>query len=212
MSFIGDIVGGLIGAHSAKKATEAQSQSAREANDLQKYMYDTSRADTAPYREAGAGALGQIQALLKNPNSITKSPDYKFGLDQGTGALENSATSRGMTYSGAQAKALQRYGNDYAGTKLDQTYNRLAQVAGIGQSGVNNTTLAGGNYANNAGQNMIGVGNAQAANALARGSAYGNALNGTLAYGQRNGWFGGGGTPDPNLAGFGGTAADPWFG
>jgi hypothetical protein len=206
MSFLapiaGAVLGGVIGADSARKATHAQQDEARAANELQKYMYDTNRADTAPYREAGSNALSQIQALLKNPSSVAKQPDYQFGLNQGSKALQNSATARGMTYSGQQAKALQRYGNDYAGSKLDQTYNRLAQVAGIGQSGVNGSALVGGNYANNAGQNMIGIGNAGAVNALARGSAYGNALNQTSAYGDRNNWWGGSG--GANGASFGG--------
>lgn len=191
MSFIGDIVGGVIGADSARKATNAQRDSAREANELQRYMFDQQRADTQPYRDAGSSALTQIQALLKNPNSVKKQPGYQFGIQEGTNALENSATARGMTYSGAQAKALQRFGNDYGTSKIDQTYNRLSNLAGLGQVGVNPSS--GMNYANQVGGNMLGVGNAQAAGAIARGSAYGNALNSTLAYGDRNGWFTGGG-------------------
>jgi hypothetical protein len=189
MSFVGDIVSSLISADATKDATASQEQSAREANALQRYMFDTQRNDTEPYRKAGATALTQIQALLKSPNSIRNSADYKFGLGEGVNALENSATARGMTYSGAQTKALQRFGQNYAGTKLDQTFNRLASVAGLGQTGVGQAGAAGGAYANNVGNNLMGVGNAQAANALARGSAYGNAINSAIAYGDRAGWF-----------------------
>lgn len=209
MSFVGDIVGSLINASATRSAAKRQSNSAREANDLQRYIFDQQRADTAPYRAAGTDALSQIQALLKNPNSVRRDPGYRFGLNEGVGALENSATARGMTYSGAQAKALQRFGNDYANTKLDQTYNRLSNIAGLGQIGTN--PGPGQNYANNVGNNMIGIGNAQAANSLARGSAYGNALNSTLAYGQRAGWFGGaqpgsfGPSLDPFFSGTGGS-------
>jgi hypothetical protein len=189
----GAIVGGVLQSRSAGKAAKAQSQSAAEANALQKYMFDQQRKDTAPYRKAGASALTQIQALLKNPSRVTREPGYQFGIDQGVNALENSASARGMTYSGAQAKALQQFGNDYGTTKIDQTYNRLSNIAGLGQVGVN--PVSGMNYANNVGSNMLGVGNAQAAAQIAKGSAYGNALNAGLAYGDRNGWFrsGGGG-------------------
>ncbi len=183
------LIGGALQKRSADKATRAQQDSAREANALQRYMYDTTRADTAPYRKAGTTALTQIQALLKNPNSIRNTADYKFGMGEGINALENSATARGMTYSGAQSKALTRFGQNYAGTKLDETYNRLAGVAGIGQTGVNQAGAAGGAYAANVGNNLIGMGNAGAANALAKGSAYSNALNGVVAYGDRAGWF-----------------------
>ncbi len=219
MSFVGDIAGALIGKRSADKATRAQQDSAREANELQRYMYDTTRADTAPYRAAGTQALTQLQALLKSPNSIRNSADYKFGMSEGVNALENSATARGMTYSGPQSKAITRFGNDYAATKLGETYNRLANVAGFGQTGVNQAGAAGSNYANQAGANIIGMGNAGAANALAKGSAYSNALNGVVAYGDREGWFkptqpgwgrgtGGAGSTGP----WGGTPIDPWYG
>ena len=206
----GAVIGGLMNRGSTNKAVDAQQAASDAANETQRYMFDQQRADTQPYRDAGSSALTQIQALLKNPNSVTKQPGYQFGMQQGVNALENSATSRGMTYSGQQAKALTQFGNDYGSSKIDQTYNRLSNLAGLGQVGVD--PRAGANYATQAGNNMIGVGNAQAAGALARGSAYGNALNSTLAYGDRAGWFKGGGSPDPNLSGFGGTAADPWFG
>lgn len=189
MSFVGDIVGGLIGADSAEDATAAQTYGAEQANALQRYMFDTTRKDTEPYRKAGADALTQIQRLLKYPTSVTKQPGYQFGIREGTNALENSASARGMTYSGAQAKALQQFGNDYGTSKIDQTYNRLSNLAGIGQVGNSQAGAAGMNYANQVGANNIGIGNAQAAGAIARGSAYGNALNAGLAYGDRNGWF-----------------------
>ena len=206
----GTVINGLLNRKSSKDAVNAQTQASDQANETQRYMFDQQRADTQPYRDAGSSALTQIQALLKNPNSVTKQPGYRFGIQEGTNALENSATARGMTYSGAQAKALQRFGNDYGTSKIDQTYNRLSNLAGIGQVGVN--PMSGMNYANQVGGNMLGAGNAQAAGAIANGSAYGNMLNSGIAYGDRNGWFSGGAKADPNLAGFGGTPADPWFG
>ena len=212
-AFLAATVGGsLLNRKSSKDAVNAQSASADQANELQRYMFDQQRADTQPYRDAGTSALGQIQKLLKDPRSVTKDPGYLFGLGEGRNALENSATARGMTYSGAQAKALQRFGNDYASSKIDQTYNRLSNLAGIGQVGVN--PEPGMNYANNVGANMLGVGNAQGAGAIARGSAYGNALNSGLAYGDRNGWFSGGGGgssfggPLDNFYGGNGTSGD----
>ncbi|MBK6865536.1 MAG: hypothetical protein IPG91_19495, partial [Ideonella sp.] len=114
-----------------------------------------------PYREAGTSALAGIQALLKDPSSITTMPDYQFGFDQGSKALQNSATARGTTYSGQQAKALQRYGNDYAGTKLGESFNRLASLAGIGQTATSQTNALGQNYANSTANNITDAGNAR---------------------------------------------------
>jgi hypothetical protein len=47
-------------AGASKAATEAQLQAAREANELQKYMYDTTRADQEPWRNAGVSGLDMI--------------------------------------------------------------------------------------------------------------------------------------------------------
>lgn len=179
-NLLGNLGGGLINSYTAGKASDAQVNSAQAANALLKYMYDQSRADQAPYRQAGTSALAGIQRLLKDPSSITAMPDYKFGLDQGTKALENSASARGMTYSGQQAKALTKYGNDYANSKLDSSYNRLAGIAGIGQVATNNTGALGANYANNAASNLTDMGNARGAGYIGQSNAWGNAIGGAL--------------------------------
>ena len=154
-------------------------------------MYDTTRADNMPALQARNGALEQIQALLKNPGRITSQPGYQFGLDQGTKTLNNGAAARGMTYSGQQGKALQQFGQDYAGTKLDQSYNRLSNLAGLGQTGAGTIANAGANYAGQVGNNLTAQGSANGAVSLANGNALAGAFNGLSAYGQRQGWWGG---------------------
>lgn len=170
--------GALYGNYSNNKAADAANAGLESSNALQKYMYDQTRADYKPYRQAGYDALSQIQGLLSDPSAITKQADYQFGLQQGTNALNSGAASRGMTYSGAQQKALQRYGQDYAGTKLNESYNRLAGIAGIGQQATGSTTAAGSNYANNVGNALQTAGNNQA------GAYVGNAQNWMNAFGQ----------------------------
>ncbi len=191
MSFISDIFGAKMGADSAGYAARLQSDAANHATDLQSQQYQQTRADNAPLLASRNDALSQIQNLLKNPQGITNDPGYQFGMDQGTRALNSGAASRGMTYSGAAGKALTRFGNDYAGTKLDASYNRLSNLAGMGQVGANNNAQAGMNYANNAGNNIMGAANAGGAAAMSGARGWGNALNSVSAYGQRNGWFGG---------------------
>ena len=122
--------------------------------------------------------MSQIQALLKDPSSVAQQPGYQFGLNEGTKALNAGAAAKGMTYSGAQGKALQRYGQDYAGTKLNESYNRLSNLAGLGQVGATGSANAAGQYGQAVGQNLTGMGNA-------RGSAFASAANGwTNALGQ----------------------------
>ncbi len=182
-----DLLGGALANRSANKALDAQSAAAQEANALQKYMYDTTRADYAPFREAGYTALGQLQNLLQNPGQVRQDPGYMFQRNEGMRALNANAAARGMTYSGAQAKALQSFGNDYATTKLNESYNRLASIAGIGQQATGSVANAGQNYAGNVGNNLIGMGNAGAAAALMRGSTYQNMLGslGALNWGSQ---------------------------
>lgn len=180
-----NLLSGYLGQRASGKAADAQLASGREANDLMRYMYETSRTDNAPFRQAGLTALQGIQNLLANPNAIREQPDYQFGFDQGTKALANSAASRGMTYSGAQAKALQRFGQDYAGSKLNESYNRLASIAGIGQQATRDNNAAGQSYAANAGQNITGMGNARAGAYIGGANSWSNAIGNALnAYTQ----------------------------
>ena len=177
----------LIGSNMAGNAL---SDATGKANDLQRYMYDTTRADNMPALTARNNALTQIQGLLSDPSSLTKDPGYAFGLNQGQKTLANGAAARGMTYSGAQGKALQRYGQDYAGTKLDQSVNRLTSLANVGQAGASTIANAGGNYANQTANNLTALGDANAAKYMVNSNAIGNAVNGLTAYGQKQGWWG----------------------
>lgn len=64
----GAIIGaGVLGAgasvYSGKKAADASAKGAKQSADVQRYMYDTTREDTAPYREVGASALNQLARL-----------------------------------------------------------------------------------------------------------------------------------------------------
>jgi hypothetical protein len=125
---VGAIGGALITSDASKSASNKQSDAGRYAADMQWKMYDQTRQDQAPYREAGYGALAQLQQLLglggdKNAanygmltrqftgENLQSDPGYQFGLNQGTTALQHSAAARGGLYSGATMKALERYGH-----------------------------------------------------------------------------------------------------
>lgn len=179
----GAILGGVIASSGSKSAANTQAAAADQANATQKQMFDQTRTDQTPYREAGYSALDQIQNLLKNPGDVTKQPGYQFGMDQGTRAVNAGAAASGMTYSGAAGKELTRFGQDYAGTKLNESYNRLANVAGLGQVAVNGQNNQ--NYANNVGNNMIGASNARAGSSMYQGQQWGNTLNQLGAMGSR---------------------------
>ena len=177
--------GAAIGAIGSNKAAKSQQAAASSANQLQWDMYQQNREDLTPYREAGGNALARIQALLQNPQAVSQEPGYQFGMGEGTKAIERSAAGRGGLYSGATLKALQRFGQDYAGTKTNELFNRYASVAGIGQTATNQTGMYGQNYAQNAGNNMVGVGNARAGSYMNQGANWQNAINQMAAFGQQ---------------------------
>ncbi len=211
MSWVAAAVVGsaVIGSSAASSAAGKQAGAAKDANALQKYQYDTTREDQAPYREAGYDALKQLTAF-QEPSmrgvDVMSEPGYQFGLQEGLNNVQNTAAARGGLYSGNALKALTQYGNDYATTKYGDAWNRmqtqsgnrwnrLAGLAGIGQTANQQVQSAGANYANAAGNNMMGAANAQGAAGMARGDIWGNALGqiGSIA-GRRTGnpgqaWF-----------------------
>lgn len=174
---IGNLINTGVGLWATNKASDAQQASAREANALAKYMYDTTRTDNMPALEARNAGLTGYQNLLQNPGQITSDPGYQFGFQQGQAGYDNSGAARGMRLSGAQAKALTRFGNDYGQTKFNESLNRYGNLAGLGQTGTSTIAGAGQNYANTAGQNITGAGNAAASGYI--GGA--NAISGGIS-------------------------------
>ena len=93
------------------------------------------------------------------------SPAYQFQLQQGQQAAQRAAAAGGVTGSGGTMKALNRYAQDYAGTAFQNAanlynqqqqlqFNRLATLAGMGQSAATTAGQAGigaAEYAGNAG-------------------------------------------------------------
>lgn len=188
---IGPLVSAGTQIYGANQASNAMADATNKANELQRYVYDTNRTDNMPALTARNSALEQMQALLKDPSTLTSQPGYAFGLNEGTKSLNSGAAARGMTYSGAQGKALTRYGQDYAGTKLNDSFNRLSALAGSGQAGAGQISQAGQNYGQQVGANITNQGNANAMPWLVGSNAVADGINGLTAYGQRKNWWGG---------------------
>ena len=183
-------------AEATKIASDATASAQKYSTDIQKQMYDQTRADQAPWRQTGVNALagltvgmvpnGALMAPYQDQKKFTLAdfeadPGYNFRLSEGVNALDKSAASRGMLFSGAQGKALTRYGqdvgsNEYANaynryqseyqdnynrynTNQTNQFNRLASVAGVGQTANSALQSAGTNYANAAGNNAMAAAN-----------------------------------------------------
>lgn len=216
-AIVGGIGGAIINSKSADKAADAQSRSAsesnqtlltseREARAYQEKLDARAYADQTPYREAGVNALGKLAGAADFTGAnLTSEPGYQFGLAEGNRALTNSAAARGGLLSGAALKASTKYAQDYASTKYNDAFsrdaqnkNRLATLAGIGQTSVGQTSNAGASLGSSVasgmmgtasaiGGNLIGAGNARASSYLASGNALSNGLNqGLSAWNQYN--------------------------
>lgn len=160
-----DWAGSITGQNAANDALEAQTRATQDANNVQRYMYDQSREDMTPWREAGMRALADLEGGKIGAN-LQQDPGFQFRMGEAMKALEKSASARGSLNSGATLKALTRYGQDYASNEYQNAYNRKASLAGVGQSATNTMANLGQNYANQYGQNMMALGNAQGAAAM----------------------------------------------
>lgn len=128
--------------------------------------YGASNADLA---NAGNAYSGMFTQQFK-PGDIYQDSSYQWRLSQGQKALEASAAARGQTGNGqnlrditdyAQNAASQEYQSqwDRWANRQDTAYNRLAGLAGIGQTTAAGMSTAGQNAAGQIGQNtMAGVG------------------------------------------------------
>ena len=104
-------------------------------------------------------------------------PGYAFRFGEGIRAMDRSASASGGLLSGGYGRKLTRYGQDYASNEYTNVYNRISNIAGLGQVATNQS----GQYALNAGAGM-GTAAAQGAQATAYGqqagtNAWANAAN-----------------------------------
>ncbi len=170
--FIDNTLGtNIFGANSADKALDAQSGATGAANDTQRYIFNTQRDDSKPWREAGLKALSGIEDN-KFMDNFSGDPGYQFRMGEGMKAINNGASARGMGNSGATMKALLKYGQDYSSNEYNNAYNRnfgrLSTLAGFGQNANQQMAGAAQNYGNNVSANQIGLGNAQGAAHIAQ--------------------------------------------
>lgn len=213
------IVGSIIQGNAAENAAETQAGATREGIGEQRRQFDLTREDYAPYREAGRRGLEAFESELNRPVTsadVMQDPGYQFGLQQGQTALDRRIAAMGGRVSGSSLKAAARYGTDYATTGYNAAYqrrqdrlNRLAALAGIGQSATGSSAAAGQNMANNVSGMLTAQGDASAAAQLARGNIWGNTANQIAAlYGRTQKTT----QPVNNWSGWGGTTDDPWYG
>lgn len=159
----------------AKDAANASNQATQQSIDEQKREFDINQANQAPWLNAGKGALSQMQALNGGDfSSFTQSPDYQFALDQGQGALDRDAAARGSLYSGGHSTDVMKFAQGLASQNYNNYYNRLAGLAGVGQTSANQLGWQGMNMAGNISGLLMGNAQNQMGSIYNRANAYSN--------------------------------------
>ena len=193
-------VGAAGSAYASKqsgKAAKTQAASADRASQIQWDMYDQTRKDLDPYKQAGDTSLSQLMGQMTpdgyfnqtyTGQDIYSDPSYQFRLQQGQNAIQSSAAAQGGLLSGATLKALQNYGqesasqeysNAYNRFNADQTnrYNRLSNLVGIGQNAAAQVGNAGAQTAQAVANNTMAGANSIAAGRVASANNWANTAN-----------------------------------
>jgi hypothetical protein len=224
-----EAIRGFMGQNASDRASRAQMDAHRDAMAMQERMYNQQRSDQQPWRDAGGRAI----SAMENPdfqrdftmNDFQQDPGYAFRMQQGQQALERSKAAKGLLGSGGTLKALTDYGQNMGAQEYQSAYNRfnsdrdrrfgrLSTISGMGQNAANATGAAAQNYANQYGQNAVGIGDARAGGIMAANNNWANELSkeqeniktfATMGMGGIGGMMGGGG-------GGGGGGMGNWMG
>ena len=231
------LAGGAVQARGARSAARAQQQSADQATQLQREIFERQTQLAEPFRQAGITSQNEMLRMLGlsgDPASegygalgrrftaadMEMDPGYGFRLSEGLKALDRTAAARGGLMSGAALKAAGRYGQEMASDEFTNAFNRtrllqadrigaLGTLYGAGQTATQQLAQQAGQYGVNAGNTMMASGQARASGYLGQANAITNALGqGIGLYGMMGG-FGGGGSRSGGGP-YGGSSV-PWI-
>lgn len=199
----GAVIGAGASTISSNKAAGASKKAADQSVAEQQRQFDLVRSDTAALRglsDQSVGALSKLQS--GDASGFYKDPGYQFSFDQGQQAVQRAAIAQGRSISGAEDKALVRYGTGVANQQYGSYVDRLLQSAGLGNTGIGASANAGANAANSISNAYLGAGQARAGAYLTAGQGINNAAQGGISNLLLQKYLSGGTT--------GGTQATNW--
>lgn len=192
--------GALLTSDATRSASNKLADGSANALAEQAREFDVTQENQKPYLEAGKIALGKLATENDTPldlSTVQLEPGYQFGLQQGQQAIDRKTAAAGGRISGAALKAAAQYGTDYATTGYSTAYaranqartdrlNRLAALAGVGQTATQSVGAAGANSTNARSALMVAAGENSGAATMAQANIWGNAGNQLAAlYGRR---------------------------
>lgn len=120
-------------------------------------------------------------------------PNYDFMLKQGQGATTNLSNLAGGAFSGNTLKAINDYSQNYASnayqnafqnynTNQTNIYNRLASIAGLGQTAGSNSTTGASAFSGGIGDAISAAGTARAAGQVGSANALSGGANNAMGW------------------------------
>lgn len=192
------IFSGLFGSSAADDQAEAIIQAAQIARQTTLELFEQGREDLAPFREGGERALGTLSDILfggsENLNNVLKrSPLLNFQLEEGTEAINEQLSARGLFGSGAGVELLSDFVKGLTAEEGERTIARLFGLTQLGQASAAQsaqlTSDASGQLSNQSLFAGAGVGNAAINRGAAQSSAaigVGNAATGGIGSFQQS--------------------------
>ena len=179
---VGKVVGSYTGAtqqaEAAEKAAGVQSQMASEGITEQRRQFDALVDLMKPYVGAGAGAVGQQQALLglggeeaqqQAISQIEKSPFFQSMAQQGENAMLQQASATGGLRGGNIQGALAQFRPGLLNQMVQQQFANLGGLTQIGQASAAGQAAQGMQSAGAVGDLLGQIGAAQAGGIMAKG-------------------------------------------
>lgn len=199
MGILGQFLAGKESAGATRDAAQTQAESAAQGVAEQRRQFDQTRADQAPWLDAGKSALDRLnRSSTGDMSDFHASPDYQFTRDEGTRGIASGFAAKGGAFSGNALKALSEFNSNLASSQYGNWWNKNAGLAGVGQTSANSLGVLGQNNANNISGLLAASGNARASGIIGTQSVWNNAFanesNNAAKFFGGGGWkqFGGG--------------------
>lgn len=190
-------IGAGATAYASNKSADAQKKAAALSNQTLQQQYQQTRSDLAPYRDAGASALGTYRDVLglngrtaadKAFSTYQQSPYLPYLINQTVDAVDHSRAAHGGLFSGGTATEIGNRAGQLHLADINNWVTRLGGLADSGQGAASATGQFGANAAQGQASNLMALGNSQANNAINQSNNF-NSMLGQFAqaYGAQQG-------------------------
>jgi hypothetical protein len=185
------LIGGAVGIYGANKAAKTQKSAAKKGQQTQLQMYETARGDLNPFRKTGKQALFSLADMygIQRPGSeggqafsessleaFRNSPDYQVASREAITALDRSAAARGNLLSGGHTRRVMEVGADIGSRYFGSYLDRLANLAGMGQSSAAGTASGALQTGQGVAGSQLAAGEASAAGTIGATNAVNQSL------------------------------------